>query len=351
MLQDDSAQVESFTLKELKPGAGNPTSLGVYRVAGGATLNGKPQRFSLVVKHLADGRPYLDASKPEYWNYWRREMDLFESPIASRIPDSIDYPKYLGQSSLPDGSGLFWNGDLGDLEKNEWTWQDCITATSLVAELNSMKSDDLEQYEWLNRSQVDGWAELLIAWNVVEPNLPILVELAQLREETASAFEYFGKYLNRYDDIGRILKGGRQSFVHGDYNLNNLVPAKGNRRLIALDWQLCGQARLGTEVAAIFNTAVEHKVIAADETKFDELCSVYTTRFNSLNPDTPIALDEIRLAAAAMGYFILVNMGLFFMNFPAPETEAERRERLQGMVNDFTLGPVTLYAKVLSSLS
>jgi len=181
-------------------------------------------------------------------------------------------------------------------------------------------------------------------------NHAIVVELSQAREDTAEAYRFFGNYLDRYDYIGGLLKGGRHSFVHGDFNLNNLVPAKGDASLIALDWQLCGEARIGTEVAAIFNTAFEHGVITADASKFEELCDVYTNRFNELNTGNPVALDEVRVAAAAMGYFILVNMPLFFMNFPAPETEAERRERIQGIVNEFTTGPVTLYARVLSSL-
>jgi hypothetical protein len=346
----NDASVKRFEISALKPGAGNPVSLGVYRVSGEVELSGSVKPFSLVVKHLADGRPHMDASSPTGWNFWAREMEFFESPLADRIPQTIGHPKYLGKSTLADGSALFWNADLGDLEKDEWTWANCLEATRLVSELNSIKSDDLYEFEWLNRSQVDGWAELHEAWKTYQLIYPMLVELSLSHEDSAEAYDFFGKYLDRYDYIGSLLKGGRHSFVHGDFNLNNLVPAKGDSSLIALDWQLCGEARIGTEVAAIYNTAIEHKVIQADASKFEELCVVYTNRFNEINADSPIELDEVRLAAASMGYFILVNMTLFFMNFPPPETEAERRERLQVIVNDFTSGPVTVYARVLRSL-
>lgn len=350
LLGSGDAKVKSFEIEALKPGAGNPVSLGVYRVTGETDLRGETESFSLVVKHLADGRPHMDASSPTGWNYWAREIAFFESPLAERIPQSIGHPKYLGKSTLADGSALFWNGDLGDLERDEWTWADCLNATKLVAELNSIKSDDLGDYEWLNRSQVEGWAELHKAWKTFELNYPLVVELSKLREDTAEAYEYFGKYLNQYDYIAGILQDGRQSFVHGDFNLNNLVPAKRGASLIALDWQLCGEARIGTEIAAIYNTAFEHGVISAEASRFEELCDVYTSRFNELNGDNPISLDEVRLAAAAMGYFILVNMPLFFMNFPPPENNLERRERAQGLVNGFSTGPVNVYARVLSSL-
>lgn len=344
----DDVKVIGFDIKALKPGAGNPVSLGVYRVSGTAEHQTETKPFSLVVKHLADGRPFMDASSPTGWNFWRREIEFFESPLVERIPLTLGHPTYLGQSLLADGSALFWNGDLGDLETDEWTWEDCLNAVRIVAELNSAKSDDLSDYPWLNRSQVEGWAKLHQEWQTFDANYPMLLEITQSAGDFANA--EFVKYLNRPDYIGGILKGGRHSLVHGDFNLNNLVPTKGAVKLLALDWQLCGEARIGTEIAAVLNTAIERHVIEPNAESFETLCETYTESFNALNQNQPIALDEVRLAAAAMGYFIMVNMPLFFMNFPAPESEDERRERLHKMATDFLNGPVNIYAKVLSSL-
>ena len=343
-----SAEPKSFTIEALKPGAGNPTSLGVYRVSGEAEVDARSELFSVVVKHLADGRPFMDASSPTGWNYWRRETEFFESALVSRIPEQIGYPAFLGETILGDGSALFWNADLGNLEKTQWSWDDCLNAAALVAELNSIRSDDLSNYVWLNRSQVDGWSALHSVWNTEQTNVPVLLELVESADEFADVA--FASYLNRYDYIASILKTGRHSFVHGDFNLNNLVPAKNERPMIALDWQLCGEARLGTEVAAIYNTALEHGVTGASAANFEQLCLVYTNRYNGLNPENPIALDEVRLAAAAMGYFIMVNMPLFFMNFPPPENEHERRERLKQIADGFATGAVEIYAKVLRDL-
>jgi hypothetical protein len=43
-------------------------------------------------------------------------------------------------------------------------------------------------------------------------------------------------------------------------------------------------------------------------------------------------------------------MPLFFMNFPPPVNEDERRERLSQMAINFFEGAVEVYAKVLKSL-
>lgn len=352
LLNDDSAKILSFDIRALKPGAGNPTSLGVYRVRGSASLGDESTEFSLVVKHLANGLPMLDASLPSYWNFWRREISLFESTLVKRIPASIGFPQYLGQSDLSDGTALFWNGDLGDLENSNWNWDDCLNAARLVAELNSIDSSDLQNLDWLNRSQVAGWDELTKSWNSFEPTFKPLVELALNDMESAAAFKVFGPYMDRQDFIGDILTGGRHSFVHGDFNLNNLVPRRASAvSLIALDWQLCGVARIGTEVAAIFNTAVEHKVCGVEAEKFDEICGVYTERFNELNPTNPIELDEVRLAAAAMGYFILQGMGFFFATAQPEDNPEQIQAKVQNLLNEFIAGPVMLYARVLHDLA
>ena len=344
--------IESFSMKALKPGAGNPTSLGVYRVSCIGKVAGEHRTFSLVVKHLANGLPMLDASEPNYWNYWLREISFFESPLVERIPSSIGFPKYLGQSRLDDGTALFWNADLGDLEKTNWTWQDCLLATQLVAELNSIDSSDLNKFDWLNNSQVQGWAELTELWNTFTPVYQRLLDLASKDERTREAARLFGPYLDQQQFIGGILTAGRQSFVHGDFNLNNLVPIRNaDVQLVALDWQLCGTARIGTEVAAIFNTAVELGVIQVSDELFDELCAVYTARFNELNPTAPVSFIDVRLAAAAMGYFILQGMGFFFAA-PQPEDNADQiAAKIRGLLESYTGGPIMVYSRVLHDLA
>ena len=343
LLDDSAANVSEFSIHALKPGLGNPTSLGVYRVKGTA---GQP--FSLVVKHLANGLPMMDASEPTHWNYWKREIAFFESPLAERIPRSIGYPKYLGQSTLADGTALFWNADLGDLEKSKWTWDQCLNATRLVAELNSIDSRDLDDYEWLNRTQVEGWDEFREGFFV--PMHPKVVELAKAKPSTAAALEVFGPFLPRQDFIGQIMHSGRQTFVHGDFNLNNLVPVSNEAQsIIALDWQLAGVGRVGGEIASIFNTARELGVITGTSEEFEELCEVYTERFNELNE--PIELNEVRLAAAATGFFIIAGVGFFFVQ-PEPGNTVEQNEaKVQSMVDDFSFGPLMVYASVLTDLT
>lgn len=350
LLNDETARPDSFEMIALKPGAGNPTSLGVYRVSGQALLSGDIQDFSLVVKHLANGLPMMDASQETYWNFWRREIVFFESPIAQRIPASIGFPTYLGQSSLTDGTALFWNSDLGDLAKTAWTWEQCLNAARLVAELNSVDSSDLYQYGWLNQNQPDGWHDFYVAWGAPDPR-KALFEYAAAHPEAAVLLEISKPYILDHDLIKGILYSGRHTFVHGDFNLNNLVPVTGGDiTLIALDWQLAGVARLGTEVAAIFNVAIEHGVCAVEEASFNELCQAYTERFNQLNPEEPASLDEVRLAAAAMGYFIIEGMAMYWQN-PTPDDSPEvARQKIGELFKTFTSTPIHVYAKVLTEL-
>ena len=340
----------SWEIKALKPGAGNPTSLGVYRVWGqGKTASGD-RPFSVVVKHLATGLPMMDASAPTSWNYWKREIDFFESELASQIPTSINFPKYLGGSNLPDGTVLFWNGDLGDLEKSVWSWQEVLHATTLVAELNSIDLTDERKFPWLNRDQLEGWLELKPAF--FEPIYPLAIECALAKPETAEAYATFGPYLNMQAELKDLLNAQRRIFVHGDFNLNNLVPRSPKvERLIALDWQLCGLAAIGSEVAALFNTSWELGVIEGSRAQLDEICSVYVDTFNSFNPDAPCSLDEVRLVVAAQGYTILSGVGFYFAQPEPQKSDAENAARIQRMIDGYSKGPFMVYSEVLRELS
>lgn len=346
LIADDTVDIDSFEIVALKPGVGNPTSLGVYRVSGIChTSKQHDIAYSVVVKHLGDGKPIMDASSPLSWNYWEREIVLFESEIAERIPTSIKYPKYLGQTRFKDGTALFWNADLGDLTKSNWTWKLCLEATDLAAQLNAIDSSDLARFAWLNRTQVEGW--LVFEEFAMNPFLERVLQLASKNSETKSRLDSVWRFVTDRSIIERLLSEGRHAFNHSDFNLNNLVPSSDG--IIVLDWQLAGVGRIGGDAASIFNTAFELGVIKATRAEFEQLCAVYTERFNQISVE-PITSDEVRLSIAITGLFILRWMS-FFHAFVAPgETEAEVDAKYLKVVEAFTSGPIATYVEVLNEL-
>ena len=347
---DDTAEASTFELVALKPGVGNPTSKGVYRAKGTATTTAGDRPFSFVVKHLADGQPLMDASSTDSWNYWKREIDFFESPVSRHIPASLGFPKYLGQSALADGTALFWNEDLGDLTKSQWTWSKCLEAARLVAEVNSIDISDEADYPFLCRELLVGWMEFRDFYFV--PLFDKVQECALSNPDTAVSYETFGKYIDKQAELAEVVYSARQTFVHGDFNLNNLVPVNnGAIGIIALDWQLTGISGIGIEIASILNTAVELGVVTeVTSDHFEEICQVYLERFNELNPDAPATLNEVRLVAAAMGFSIMNSMGFLFAHPQPGEPEDQLDKNIQGMVNAFSTGRMMIYSKVLDEL-
>ena len=349
VLVSTTFEISSFEISPLKPGVGNVTSLGVYRVVIEILHRGQVESISVVVKHLADGRPLIDTRDPAHWNHWRREIEFFQSPLVHLIPESIHFPRYLGHTLLANGSELFWNEDLGDLEKLEWSWEQCLRAAELEAELNSIRDPSIDQYPWLNRSQLEGWLELRV--NFFDPLFPKVAEIARDDSALLSAFENFENYLSQPQLIIDVLRTSRQCFVHGDFNLNNLVTVSGRGgQITALDWQLCGIAAIGSEIAAIFNTARERGVIKPTRLLFDEICTFYMNRYNALNPEAAISFKEVCLAAAAMGYFILEGDGFFFHQPDPAKSGEENGASLREMLVDFAEGPLSLYATILHEL-
>lgn len=349
LVDDDSAEVDSFEMKALKPGVGNPTSLGVYRVSGTAQAKGSAQSFSLVVKHLAEGNALLDASQPTHWNYFRREIVFFESEIAKRIPKSIGFPKYLGQTAFEDGTFLFWNEDLGDLTKSKFTWEWCLGAARLVAELNSIDISDADQHPWLSVGTPTGWLDFREQFFV--PFYEKILEVTANDSTRAGELASFVSYLPQQQRFVELMRTARQTFVHGDFNLNNLVMVSNREyELIALDWQLCGVAAIGSEVAPIFGTAVELGVIDGTREQFDALCAAYTDRFNQLNSKNPVELSEVRLIAAVMGFTIVTSMASFFVWPNLDPTQPLPRKNAEDMIDSFATGILPVYAQVMNEL-
>lgn len=348
-LSEPTAKVETFELKALKPGVGNPTSLGVYRASGTASVGEVTAKFSVVVKHLADGQGFMDASQPTHWNYYKREIDFFESAVAKRIPAKIGMPKYLGKSSLTDGTWLFWNEDLGDITGSKFTWAACIEAAELVAELNSIDISDASEHKWLGVGTPTGWLDFRDAY-FIPPYLMALDLVAEDPVRTA-AFENYGKYLGKQFELVELMGKARQTFVHGDFNLNNLVYRPGqDPEVIALDWQLCGVAAVGSEVVAIFGTAIEHGIIEISREHFDTLCLAYVNRFNQLNDDNPVTLEDVRLIAATMGYSIVCAMSTFFVWPDLDVTRELPRDNVEAMLDDFETGLLSFYASIMNEL-
>ena len=349
-LGEDSARVLSFNTKALKAGAGNLTSLGVYRVWGTATTASGEAPFSVVVKHLADGNPAIDFSEPQNWNYWLREIVFFESSLVAKIPAALGYPLYLGSSNLPDGTALFWNEDLGDLEDNNWSWAKCLQAAELVAELNSIKIDEAEQFVWFNTTQMQTWHDFMPWW---PQRHAAVVERARLEKNAAltKVFELIAPFIENRELIMQLVASTPRVFAHGDFNLNNLVTRDdGSNRIIALDWQLCGLAPVATEVAAIFNTAHELAVVEATLEQFNEICAVYFETFKRISPQTTVTLDDVKRVAAAMGIFILGGMGYYYLSPDGELRWPESEKPIDEFLARAVAGPLLTYAKVLKDL-
>ncbi|MFM6963715.1 MAG: hypothetical protein ACKOWJ_05575, partial [Micrococcales bacterium] len=120
---------------------------------------------------------------------------------------------------------------------------------------------------------------------------------------------------------------------------------------IALDWQLCGIAALGSEVASIYNTACELGVIEASHENFNEICELYVATFNALNPNRKCLLDDIRLTVAAQGFTILTGVGFFLANPDEASTAEQNQKKIESMVDFYSSGPTIVYAEVLQELA
>lgn len=82
-------ELEDWQATQLGGNAGNPVSLGLYRIAGQGRVEGVKQEWSVVLKMIQSparlGWVNMgEGDDPRHWNYWKREMYAYRSRAGAR---------------------------------------------------------------------------------------------------------------------------------------------------------------------------------------------------------------------------------------------------------------------------
>ncbi len=109
-LRNESAEVTSFQYAALSSGFAGMTvgGHGTFRfrgVAGGAS-------WSLILEVL--GRTAgAGSDAPRDWNYWKREVLVYQSGLLAGLPQGLSAPRCFGVSAQADDEYWIWLEDLG----------------------------------------------------------------------------------------------------------------------------------------------------------------------------------------------------------------------------------------------
>lgn len=96
--QRPTLQIQDWHVSQLGGGMGNPVSMGLYRFAGVGQDGAEPVNWSVVLKILQSpanvGWSNMgEGDDQSHWNYWRRELLIYQSGLLDRLPDGLTAPR------------------------------------------------------------------------------------------------------------------------------------------------------------------------------------------------------------------------------------------------------------------
>ena len=318
----------------------NPITAGLHRVVGTAQAGpdqARPWRVILKVIHLPDfsGTP-LElgyATRPEDWNYWRREVLARRSDLPDRFTSPLRPVRCWGTDDIDDSTAWLWLEELDAASpRPHWSLQDLSASAydwGAFAAQGLAMVDEVESLPWTARRWLRGWvgtarvlgSEHAMAhdgcWDhpLLRDRLP-----ASTRESLAGLMAVAEPLLDRLDALPRTV-------AHHDTQWNNLFVEAGpeGRRTVAIDWSFFGTAPIGEDLGHliavdVFNRCVQPRDAEAHAQTATEAYLEGLRAYGWQGND-----DDVLFAADVTGALQMLPFAACFVAWLCPEFDEVER--------------------------
>lgn len=259
-LDDETATVVDWFYQPL---AGGFSGSAVYRFQGQAQTSSGVTGWSLILKVI---NPASGGSAPADFDYWQREMLLYQSGLLADLPMDLVAPRCFAIVDYPEEEIWLWLEDMGAADE-EWPLAQYGVAARHVGQFNGayLVGTPLPQQSWLRI--VDVRQRLAQA----EPGI---AALPQLRDHPLFAELLAGdrveRILHLWTERERLRAGLDRlprTFCHRDAFRRNLIARRGpdgRAQTVALDWGMAGLGLLGEELVPLFTATLSFVAVAIE---------------------------------------------------------------------------------------
>lgn len=116
ILENERAEVMNRRYQPVGDGFGH--AYGVYRFQGEAQAGGETLDWSLILK--ATG-PATGSQEPAAWNYWKREVLVYQSGLLNDLPGDLVAPCCIGVVEYPGQEFWLWLEDVAESGDKVWS--------------------------------------------------------------------------------------------------------------------------------------------------------------------------------------------------------------------------------------
>jgi hypothetical protein len=248
-------QIQGWRTRNLDGKSGSPTSLGLFRFEGVGVDGSEWLDWSVILKVIQSptNLGYINSGEgedPDQWNYWKRDLLVYQSGWLDRLPEGIAAPKCYEAVEMPGSVAGIWLEDIPDSYAFAWPLHRYALAARHLGRLNGIyiSRRDLPSYSWLGKQRLRQWLAS-IPWE----NFPW--DHPQVWQQYPNPHsDSFRNILTDYERFLAKLEQLPKTISLGDTNPDNLITRHTPRKLeqtIALDWSLAGIEPLGDDLGQL----------------------------------------------------------------------------------------------------
>ena len=236
----------------VQPLEGGFSGAAVYRIHGHAQTADGRQPWSLIVKVIT---PALGSQEPTAWDYWKREVLVYQSEILAGLPEDLIAPRCFAITEQVDDEFWIWLEDMAESNAAPWSLARYGLAAHHLGQWNGnfLVNATLPPEPWWRSADVRqrfAQAEPGISHLPTLRDHPLFAEL--LPDDTVDRMQRLwrerAQFLATLDRLP-------STFCHRDSVSRNLMsrPRPGRAEAtVVLDWGMAGYGLLGEELVPLF---------------------------------------------------------------------------------------------------
>jgi Phosphotransferase enzyme family len=256
-------------------GAGRYASggLGVYRLSGTGRDPDGIHPWSLILK-VTSGTAQTGSNDPGAWNYWKREVLVYQSGLLAQLPGSLSAPQCYAITEYPDEEVWLWLEDIRE-PAAPWPLERYTLAARHLGQFNGAY---LTGYPlptarpWLTWGRVHEWLAL---------DQPVIERCRQYVGTSLARQWFLGDSFERmmrlWANRERLLHAFERlpiCYCHHDAFRRNLLSRASGAHVaetVAIDWSIAGFGRIGEEVGiSTANTLIFLEVASRHAKELDQ---------------------------------------------------------------------------------
>lgn len=229
---------------------------------------------------------------PEHRDYWRRELDVYESTwMCDRLPNGSTLPSCVGSAETDECAVLVLEDvDFDDRDARSMGWYRDFAR--VLGRLNGARVAG-DAPAWLTRD--------FLAVEAARTSELAAAALADPPASLAGVHRSWAEPLRRLSTESENLAGwlDRLPVVLSHLDASSRNVARRGDDFVVIDWALTGLAPVGTDLAGLFSITMMHADVPADSLA-DFEAAVYEGYLTGLrDADEPVDADLVAVAFSA----------------------------------------------------